>query len=157
MKGKLDGGGGASGQRRTQWRDLLGHHRCRGALGAAAVRAGAQACRTLTAQHLGAVVVLGLRVAWREGSGTAPSAGWAPSGYRGWRECGHSPAVRLQKSDAPGQVGCPPCLGLWLRHSQWCQWVPPRGLWLCPSGSSQGSASLSTRPPPPPNRSAASL
>lgn len=42
MKGKLDGGGGASGQRRTQWRDLLGHHRCRGALGAAAVRAGVQ-------------------------------------------------------------------------------------------------------------------
>uniref|UniRef100_A0A8C9D4E3 Protein FAM122A n=1 Tax=Panthera leo TaxID=9689 RepID=A0A8C9D4E3_PANLE len=46
-------------------------------------------------------------------TGKAPSARWILSGDCSLRECGHPPAVCPQKLDAAGEVGCPPCLGLW--------------------------------------------
>lgn len=45
------------------------------------------------------------------------------------------------KSDAAGQVGCPPGLGLQLRPSQWCPLAHPQGWRSCHSGSSPRSAS----------------
>lgn len=53
----------------------------------------------------------GRRAQWCLFTEEVPGVGWTLSEYCSLRDCGPPPAICLQKSDAAGQVGCPPCLG----------------------------------------------